>query len=307
MSEIPFDAAKLNGMLMSDITKPVKTVYIDLQYLQDLYLGTMVLLTSTINPDKEKFNHIVSNISKYNSRVVYDHAGCFPDLHLTDESLREYMNDPQYRNVILCSSPATTLTLEFSKIHNFIRTRNVHHGYTGPISYWINTFPITTCDENDHIVIKEKILYFDPENYLANLFDLHGRSAEFLETLQREYVDLFQQSESWNKEATVRVALTSTPFTKLSKESLIQPDAFFIYDLEGVDDPSKNIYDYLVNQKLIEDCPVFAPERLWDRDLIKKLPYLTQQQRDGIFAATMLTTSMYFALTYLNPNILVEE
>lgn len=143
-----FDISQLFSTMSSAIAKdvfsPIKQIYIDWSYIQDIYLGALVARCKT----PEEYQYVLSCIPKYNDRLLRSHSRYFPKLNTTDIELEEFMKDPNNSLSLLYMSPMTNM---FENVSNLIKssiTRNLKLSeLTEQLVLLINLYPLVLTDK----------------------------------------------------------------------------------------------------------------------------------------------------------------
>lgn len=109
----PYDEAiahelkRINREFMEAEFKPIHHLYVDLECVQDLGVGTLMTMITT---DVE-FQYIRHQAEIYSRAWDRKIAQYFPALRFTEEAVRSRMHDPQHAEVIAVASPLTNLYL----------------------------------------------------------------------------------------------------------------------------------------------------------------------------------------------------
>lgn len=134
------DAQSFVADMTREYTSPVTQIYIDLPYIQDIYLGTVLLQIET----EEQYKEVIKRIPKYNERKVFDRFSFFEDIFSKD-LLVSYLENPGNTKKILVTSPFTNAFLNLRTSHyeleqyNKIVTGNNTKTF---ITYIVNTYPL---------------------------------------------------------------------------------------------------------------------------------------------------------------------
>lgn len=122
-------------------TTPIKRIYIDLPYIQDIYLGALLQLIKT----EEEYNYIIKNIGSYNHRLTNDILTYFPKLTISKEQIDSYISNKDNLFKLLAVSPYTNMFQNLKLLHENISRMNkvVADMKSYPsITYTINTYPL---------------------------------------------------------------------------------------------------------------------------------------------------------------------
>ena len=120
---------------------PIKRIYIDLPYIQDIYLGALLQLIKT----EEEYNYIIKNIGNYNHRLKEDILFYFPKLNITRDMLNEYISNKDNTLKLLAVSPYTNMFQNLKTLHANITGMNKIVSdikVQSPITYIVNTYPL---------------------------------------------------------------------------------------------------------------------------------------------------------------------
>lgn len=129
----------LNKTFSDILMQPVKVVYMDLEYIQDLWFGAILL--NSLTP--EKYDDLLKGLDKYNQRLLLQHAIHFPHIGMTEEELTVYIK--KYLANVCKVAPFTDVFLNLIEFHRACLNKN--GVVTDPekesekIEYIINTYP----------------------------------------------------------------------------------------------------------------------------------------------------------------------
>lgn len=98
----------------------VRSVYVDLEFLQDLRFGTLLTLIDS----PEKLQYVYSQIDSYNNRYNECTMSYFPDLNITDDQLMSEMDDPDKFVTIAAVSPMTSMFYNFNTLLSMFARSN---------------------------------------------------------------------------------------------------------------------------------------------------------------------------------------
>lgn len=151
------DFKRLNDSISEELMKPIKCVYIDLPYIQDIYYGALVLM----NDNEDVYNYIYNNTENYNNRIARTHSDSFPELNISENTLVEFMKE-NVRSVII-ASPLTITYQTMEKFHSDIVEHNERVSTTPikEVEYIINTYPLELGPVELYI-LKNRITHIDP-------------------------------------------------------------------------------------------------------------------------------------------------
>lgn len=141
-----FNVEDLYKTMTDSMLKPIKSVYIDLPYIQDIYLGSLILQ----HLNENDYKYIYSRLGHYKKRWRLTHANYFPELNHSEENLISYMKRPENAGAIIFTSPMTSLFLNLTNFHRDMvdHTRKVSPENEQPIiRYVINVYPLNPSDK----------------------------------------------------------------------------------------------------------------------------------------------------------------
>ena len=85
--------------------KPIKRIYIDLEYMQDLRFGALLNLLTV----KEEFSYVIHNLEKYNRRYDRHIGKYFKALKISDEDIDKALQNPTFRDKVCVTAPFTSV------------------------------------------------------------------------------------------------------------------------------------------------------------------------------------------------------
>lgn len=147
--------------LNEDMMRPIKMVYIDLPYIQDIFLGSILL----DNFKEECYNHIIDCLPKYNERYSLMHTDHFPKLNYTEDELYSYLKNSSNVEKILKTAPVTEIFLHLPELHKNILEHNekvLLDEKQEKIKYIVNTYPLKLTTEQMSI-IKDRLQFVSTE------------------------------------------------------------------------------------------------------------------------------------------------
>lgn len=155
-----FNIEDLQKTMNDTMLKPIKSIYIDLPYIQDIYLGSLILQ----HFNEKDYKHIYSQLETYKKRWTLTHVDHFPELNCTEDKLMEYMKSPANAGPILQVSPMTSLFLNLPKFHADVveHTKRVSPDNELPIiRYVVNVYPLNPSDK-ELSILNERIKMIAP-------------------------------------------------------------------------------------------------------------------------------------------------
>lgn len=138
MSDMFKTLTELNILDMEESIKPIKRVYVDLNMIHEINIGTLLLHTT----NEEEYNLIKAAIPNYTSRIdthICDHFG---DLNITDTEIFKFQQDQNNAERLFKASPTTNLMHMFPMILEDITKHNEITNKVQAIDIVINTYPI---------------------------------------------------------------------------------------------------------------------------------------------------------------------
>ena len=105
MSDPDKEFLSAEEMMFKSDCKPIENIYVDLEYLQDLKLGT-IINTITV---KEELAYIVHNLDGYNDRYDRDTGKYFKALHVDEQRITNDLKNDKLINKICVISPFTSI------------------------------------------------------------------------------------------------------------------------------------------------------------------------------------------------------
>jgi hypothetical protein len=248
----------INKAVNKDFVRTIKKVYIDLAYIQDVYLGGILLK----NLNEQAYNHIFSNLNAYNNRVTISRTQFFPDLNETEESILEYITDRENVSRIIAASPTTDI---FDKLPEFHR-ENVERNRI-----------LAGDDHKD-----------DTIEYVINHYPLELTTDEMLLIKTR----MFEVTEN------PVVGFISTPLKHLPATTISRFDTFFIENISHVTDQDGQCYKHFFIDNLFRDKIVFTPRRINCPKLLETISVMSQEQiaeaiQNAGVICNLLTTYIY--------------
>lgn len=153
-----FNANDMLKTINEKMLKPITSVYIDLPYIQDIYLGSLILQ----HFNEKEYSYIYSKLPEYLKRYKLSHADYFPQLGETEKDLLDYMKVEKNSYPILMTSPMTSLYSNLALFHRDMteHTRKVSSVNEIPIiRYLINVYPLSPDEKGlQTIVHRLKVL-----------------------------------------------------------------------------------------------------------------------------------------------------
>lgn len=155
-----FNEEDLGKTLSDNMLKPITSVYIDLPYIQDVYLGSLILQ----HFNEKDYKYIYSQLDSYKKRWKLTHTDYFPELNCSEEKLVEYMKTQENAGPIIATSPMTSLFFHLQNFHLDMvnHTKKVSQTNEYPIiRYIVNVYPLNPTDK-DLRVLHDRIKLIAP-------------------------------------------------------------------------------------------------------------------------------------------------
>lgn len=106
-------------MLFKSEHKPIKRIYIDLEYMQDLRLGALLNMLKV----KEEFSYVVHNLPKYNSRNDRCICKYFKALKIDEARIDRVLKRELAIDKICVTAPFTSI---YYRLHEIIAAATTH-------------------------------------------------------------------------------------------------------------------------------------------------------------------------------------
>lgn len=118
--------------IIKSMMMPMKTIYIDSDFLYDYRLGALLMLAK----NEKEYNYILSKIEEYECSPTMKITRIFPELGLTEEDVDLMEYDLKYEEYVVAGAPRT----EFLDIfHSFLA--------------WISTYNRSQTDDKSFTVV----------------------------------------------------------------------------------------------------------------------------------------------------------
>lgn len=215
---------KLNEDFMKGYFSPVKEIYFDLPVLKDIRLGLMISLT-----DKSKIKEVfIDNIEKYNNRPNRSFTFAFKDVGYTEKELSAMYYDEKYHHDMFDYALDTDLSQMLMFLYRSVCDQNIRAEYRGDITFNINTYPISSSDDN--ITIYAKMI----ERYLKG----------------------------------VKVNLLSINPQKIKEQFWLKQSIIIFDDLAKMTEENTGIFKPLFEDQVMSSTKIFCPYQVLDDVLL---------------------------------------
>lgn len=149
----------ISSILQKKYTQPVKQIYLDWIYIQDYFIGTLLMHCNT----EETYAYIRNQIPSYNSRIIRDRLYYFPKFPLNNDQVMTYIRTPQNIPKLLAISPMTNMFQNIRLLQKGITIRNnAITTYNDRVTYIVNMYPLPMNNEYIHLV-KGIMDYISPD------------------------------------------------------------------------------------------------------------------------------------------------
>lgn len=143
--------------LLAPFQRPISTIYIDIDYLFDLKLGSLLLQTK----GEEDYNYIKEHLADYENSKSIVVTESFPKLGITEEQVDCLIQDPMIGWQVATTAPRTQLFEKLWNLTTFVETNNRAKSNRVPIKFIINKRGAMIPPKMEHW-IKSKIEQWDP-------------------------------------------------------------------------------------------------------------------------------------------------
>jgi len=244
-------------------TRQISTIYIELPYIIDVYLGGLLLM---IGDNEAAYQSIIDQIPKYNNRILVEHAPYFNGLEITEADLMATLTNPILQEILLVTSPPTNLWKYLRVAHKSILAENRNKDSLGvtvvdKLTYLINTWPLK-LDVKQAKELKTKFVLGigDPD---------------------------------------INFGVIAEPGNMMEACHYREFDEWYIYHFHTwSDDPESNGAKALMGLSM-EKASIVAPPRVSDPDVVKLLPGFriadyTELEKRSLIALNGFTTFQYY-------------
>lgn len=166
-----------NKNFFSDFDNPIKSIYIDMDFLQDYKLGALMNMITT---DVE-YEYIKSQIDAYNTSDTENITDSFPALGFTEEQVEEFVHDPKNTELLAIESPFYTSMQEFVDFMVMTLQSNQLKKYTDPLDIFVGckSIQFPPCGQYAFVKLFEPVLLNSNINFLpTTLYEFQGRAVD---------------------------------------------------------------------------------------------------------------------------------
>ena len=219
----------INQVLTKDLFSPIKQIYVEWTYLQDIYLGALINLCKA----QSDYDYILSQISKYNDRLTRDHCSYFPNLKYTDNQLESYINTPDVNLLILGTSPMTNIFRNLKELVSRIIVRNSKLSHKDPLKLIVNLYPLKLTNEVKGLVLYMLNQVFIGTEIIIISNPINKLNADRLiecDILLIDRMDIFFSDDN----SSVFKYFFSEPISKFLKCAIITPKVIDNKELQSI-------------------------------------------------------------------------
>lgn len=259
-----------------EMLSPVKKIYIDVEYIQDLLVGALLLLWRQTKSELD-YKYFIDQLSLYNNRLTFDTMHYFPKWNnriATNESLHAFIRDEKNIRDLLLNAPYTDIACRLKEHHDLYKEQNNRLGdlHVRPILYNINVYPLPLTDDVVQFFTFRMKALIDDSSALINVL------SKPIQTLDTAFFKDTHTSYMYR-------------FTDMTTQEY--SPCYLAY------------YHHLI----FKNATVATPFRITLKESLKDdLVYqYTQRQLEESCSATLLTMSVFSEFKFLNPKILVKS
>ena len=106
--------------IIRSMMMPIKTIYIDSDFLYDYRLGALLMLAK----NEKEYNYILSKLGEYECSPTMKITRVFPDLGFTEEDVDLMEYDLKFESYVVAGAPRTEFLDEFQSFIAWIATYN---------------------------------------------------------------------------------------------------------------------------------------------------------------------------------------
>lgn len=254
----------------SEATRQISSIYIELPYLLDVYLGGLLWMTKD---DPKAYQYILNRLSDYNNRIQVEHAPYFSELGITEEQLLELLKDPEQAEFRMMTAPPTTMWKDLREIHQGIVTEN-------KMRESLNVSPVTTL------------------TYVINTYPL-VLSVEAAKKLKSRLI-------LGLKETSINFGVISVPGHELEEKHYKEFDHWFIYHFYNWSEhPESNGAKALMDLRMVK-AELFAPPRVSDPEVVKLLPTYTLDDYAILEKNSLAALNAFASFQYYRSKIILS-
>lgn len=254
----------------SEATRQISSIYIELPYLLDVYLGGLLWMTKD---DPKAYQYILSKLESYNNRIQVEHAPYFGELGITEDQLLEFLKDPKQAEFRMMTAPPTTMWRDIQSIHKGIVTENV-------MRESLNVSPVTTL------------------TYVINTYPL-VLDVEAAKKLKSRFI-------LGLKETSINFGIVSVPGYELEEKHYREFDHWFIYHFHQWSmHPESSGAKALMDLRMMK-TEIFAPPRVSDPEVIKLLPSYTLDDYATLEKNSLAALNAFASFQYYRSKIILS-
>jgi len=226
------DSYDLNKEIMFEDFYECNKIYIDIQFLKDIFLGVILLNINT----EDKYKEFIKIVQKNPYRLIEDPSIIFPSLQFGNIQYQDFLTNKENHTNIFKIAPMTSFMNIFLKtIKKIIYMKHRLEDNYIPLTLYINMYPIPNVSTTILNLLK---------SYFKNCFEDIKIKFLFTKLINiKEDVFTFKQLYIYNLKEFIEHKTISKAFTDmkfLSKrivapKTLYSNDAFFKLKLDNVD------------------------------------------------------------------------
>lgn len=259
--------ASITSRMSDELSSPVKQVYVEWTYLQDVYLGTIIQHCAS----KDEYDKIIAKMTEYNDRLHRERSLYFPDMHLTNSDIEKYIQDKELNSLsCIYKSPFTNVFVNLTSMMEDALERNHNLRYTEHIKLIINIYPLLKTERTMAMI-----------KFLLSDIDL------------REI-----------KLGVISVPTHEVPVDYMLYADILLIDRMDLF--LSVDSPYPE-YFYALPKPGFMTAAIMTPKVIDNDEFLELLPTLTQKEIDRNFDLTEAICGIASVFRYLNPYIAVGK
>mgnify|MGYP000614394962 CR=1 FL=1 len=129
-----------------EMLSPITKIYIDVEYIQDLLVGALLLLWKQTKSESD-YTYFIQQLPSYNNRLTFDTMHYFPKWKnriATNESLDAFIRNEKNIRQLLLNAPYTDVACYLKDHHKLYKEQNNRLGekHPKPITYNVNVYPL---------------------------------------------------------------------------------------------------------------------------------------------------------------------
>ena len=166
-----------NKRFFEGFDKPITSVYLDMDFLQDYKLGALMNMIST----EVEYEYIKSQIDAYNKSDTESITEIFPALGFKEEQVEAFVRDPENSELLAIESPFfTSLKAVVDFLMDVIES-NIFKKSNDKLELYVgcSSFKFPTCGCYAFVKLFAPILFHTNVNFLpTTLYEFQGRDID---------------------------------------------------------------------------------------------------------------------------------